>query len=209
MSYDIVQEDVPPFTKRIGDYVTQGSNNTIIIMGTDRAKKGPATIDDGLGHTKSTNGGKSSGAIHLITGRKDKSGNPDMERDSAFVYISMNTEVDKNLGLSSVEGDAGKASAVVTKADTVRVVVRKDMKFSFDGGSTYITLSKDKIVLEGKQICLGKGAKKHLVRYEDLEEYVDKHFHVNGAGPTGGPVVKMATFKNKIMTKTTNEIMVT
>lgn len=209
MSYDIVEEVVPPFTKRIGDYVAQGSNNTIMIMGTDRAKKGPATIADGLGHAKAAGGGKGAGSIHLIAGRKDKDGNPNMDKDAAFLYLSMNTEVDKNLGLSSVEGDAGKAPAAVLKADTVRIVVRKDLKFSFDGGSTYITLSKDKIVLEGKQILLGKGAKKHLVRYEDMETYVDAHQHPTPVGPSGPPIVQMKSMRTKIMTKTTNEIMVT
>lgn len=210
MSYDIVQEDVPVFVKRVGDHVIQGSNNTVIVLGTDRAAKGPATLSDGLGHINSPGGGLNAGSIHLIAGRKDKDGNPDMSRDLAFVYLSMNTQVDGNLGLEGVEGDVGKASTVTLKADTVRIVVRKDLKFSLDGGSTYVTLSKDKIVLEGKKIQLGKGAGKHLVRYEDMQRMFDQHKHINGAGVTSPPLPpNMKAQERAISTKSPNEILVT
>lgn len=210
MSYDIVKETVPRFTKRVGDQVIQGSNNTLLVLGTDRARNGPASVDDGLGHVNAPDGGRDAGAIHIVAGRRDAGGDPDMSADAAFIYVSMKSNVDGNLGLSGVEGDAGVASTVTLKADTVRLVVRDDLKISLDGGSTYITLSKDRIVLEGKTIQLGKGAGKHLVRYEDMQRLFDSHGHNTAVGPTSPPLPPNAKAQElALATKGPTEVLVT
>lgn len=213
MSYDIVQESVPSFVKRVGDYVVQGSNNAIIILGTDRAKKGPAGLSDGYGHLGSSGKGIGSGAVHIIVGRADPDGNPDLEKDSAYMYLSMKSDPDKNLGLENVEGSVEKSSVAVIKADAVRLVVRKDLKISFEGGSTYIVLKKDEIVVEGKKISLGTGARKHLVRYEDMQQMFDAHIHNSAVGPTsppllGAPGSLMKSLEKKISTQFPKEILV-
>lgn len=146
MPADAVVEDVPFLRRRYGDYVIQGSNNTTIIMGTDRAKKGPATVDDGLGHVDASGKGKGTGTIHLIAGRVDKKGDPDHSKDEAFIYITRKSKVDDNLDLGGVESAENDAPAVVLKSDLVRVVGRKSIKVcANDDSKHYMFLSGDKV----------------------------------------------------------------
>src|SRR5437867_538302 len=101
MSNEAVLEDVPEFVKRDGDTFLQGSNNTIIILGTDR----PAGITSGLGHVAAPNGGRGSGTIHLIAGRK---GQDPSVLDKSYIYISMLSDPDGNLGTGAIEGTSSK-----------------------------------------------------------------------------------------------------
>jgi hypothetical protein len=195
MSYDIVREKVPGFVKRVRDNVIQGSNNTIIVLGTDRGAPGPATVDDGLGHAKAPGGGKGAGAIHIIAGRRDEAGNPDMTADAAYLYLSMKTDLDKNVGLESVGVSSGPTSAAVLKADCVRIIVRNDLKISLDGGSTYVVLSKDKVTVESKRVELGRNASKHLVTWEGLWPILLAHIHPV-AGDKTGPSANLGTGRN-------------
>jgi hypothetical protein len=147
MSYDIVQESVPSFIRRLGDWVAQGSNNSLLWLGTDRAKSGPASIDDGLGDMNSSVQGKGTGAGQMVVGRSDSKGNPDLSADKAYLYLSMQSMVDTNLGLTGVEqGDDNKPSAVL-KSDAVRVVYRSTIKISADDGSNYIYIDKSSMTL--------------------------------------------------------------
>lgn len=144
MSHDLVLEKVPKFTKRLHDYTVEGSNGTIIIMGTDRAKKGPAGLGDGLGHIKAPDGGKGSAAIHFIAGRSGE--DPDMVSDSSFIYLSKKTDVDSNLGLESVESSQKKIPAAIVKSDSIRIIGRKDIKIcSNDDDKHYVFMDGKKM----------------------------------------------------------------
>jgi hypothetical protein len=155
MSYDQIQEDdVPPFTRRVGDTVYQGSNNTILIFGTDRAKDGPAKIGDGLGHLKDGGKGKGTGTIHLIAGRKDKDGDPDFQKDLAFVYLTMKSKIDTNLKVD-LKGDAKIAAdndvpGAIMKADHIRFVARKNVKICLEDSTNFIAFDKDQICISVK-----------------------------------------------------------
>lgn len=157
MPADAVVEDVPFFRRRYGDYVVEGSNNTAIILGTDRAKKGPASVDDGLGHVDADGKGKGTGTIHLVAGRKVS--DPDMQKDEAFVYITRKSKVDDNLDLGSIESAENDAPAVIMKSDLVRVVARKSIKIAAnDDQKHFMFLSGDKI-----KIQFGDGATVEIV----------------------------------------------
>lgn len=125
MSADFVQEKVPGFTKRIGDQTFHGSNNTIIILGTDRAAPGPAKVSDGLGHINAQGGGKDAGTFHVIAGRSSE--DPNFKDDKSFIYLTMKSDVDKNLS-TEMEKQASAVSAAVVKSDFVRIVARNDLK---------------------------------------------------------------------------------
>jgi hypothetical protein len=218
LSIESIEEETPGFTRRLGDQAIQGSNNTIIILGTDRAKKGPASIDDGLGSTKSPSKGKKAGSIHAIAGRNDKDGNPDLDKDSAYLYLSMNTDVDKHLGSDSIEGNAGNSAAAILKSDNIRIVGRKSLKIFLDGNKSYLTINKDnfvvningtkitikqdgEVIIDSKKIKLGKdagvGATLTDILVNKLNEALDlikNHEHPTSAGPAG-PSTTLSSLK--------------
>jgi hypothetical protein len=202
MAYEIVIEDVPPFVQRVGDQVFQGSNNTIIVLGRDRAKNGPASINDGLGTLSSAKKGQSAGAIHMIAGRAG--GDPDFSKDDAFIYLSMHSRVDENLGLENVESASNDVSALVGKSESVRLVFKKDIKIAFDGGKNYIHVDKDgcrinignsylkmtsdKIVVESGKVELGAGSQHKIILGDNFKTYFLNHIHPTGVGPSGKPI---------------------
>ncbi len=146
MSADIVVEEVPGFVRRYGDHVQGGSNNTIVIFGTDRARKGPASLSDGLGHINAPGKGKGTGTIHLIAGRAAK--DPDFTKDAAFLYLSQKTDVDTNLGLERVEEKSSQRPAAILKSDAIRIVCKNDLKIATKDGNEFIFMKDKKIKLK-------------------------------------------------------------
>jgi hypothetical protein len=138
MSRDVVTESVPPFDRRLGDYVVQGSNNTIIICGTDRAGSDPASVDEGLGTLEAQGGGKGTGTVHIISGRQDPSGDPDLDKDLSYIYVSMKTNADTNTGLGSIQGTTDGTPAVIVKSDVIRQIYRQNMKISSDDQNNFV-----------------------------------------------------------------------
>lgn len=203
MSYDIVEEKVPSYVRRIGDQVIQGSNNTTIVLGTDRAAAGPAGLDDGLGSLNSSGAGKGAGSIYVVAGRQDSEGNPDLTNDLSYFYASMRTDVDSNLDLESIEKKADPSPAAIIKSDGVRVVARRDVKIVIDGSNSYIWLTKggivlktekafvslteDKIVVEAGRIELGEGASQSIILGDSFKSYFLSHVHPTAAGLSGTP----------------------
>jgi hypothetical protein len=146
MSADIVLEEVPKFRKRsYADHVFQGSNNSIIVLGTDRAKNGPAGPDDGYGSPKSDGEGKDSGAMYFAVGRKDQ--DPDLKDDKSYVYISMKSDADENLGLENIETKREKIPLAAIKSDVVRIVYRKDFKLAHDSAKHYVYVDDQKLTV--------------------------------------------------------------
>jgi hypothetical protein len=203
-AFDVIVEDVPPFVKRNGDIVMQGSNNTAIILGTDRTKDGVASVEDGLGHTKASNNGKQAGSYHVVVGRNDKDGNLDFEKDKAYEMISMKSNVDATLK-STFETNQSESSCVISKADCQRVNARKDIKIFIDNdsyiflndekwiininGVAKITASKDgKVVIDAGKIELGAGASESVILGDTfIKEYM-AHTHISPAGSTSTPI---------------------
>jgi hypothetical protein len=144
----MVEEDVPPFQTRVGDYAVHGSNNSSLILGRDRAKNGPATIDDGLGTVDDGGKGKGTGTAHLVAGRMDKNGDPDFVKDNAFLYLTMKTNPDENLGITSVEAEQKKIAAAILKSDSVRLVFRKDIKVCIEDGKNYLFMDGSKVTVK-------------------------------------------------------------
>jgi hypothetical protein len=151
MSYDMVEEDVPPFQVRVGDYAVHGSNNSSLILGRDRAKNGPATVDDGLGTVDDGGKGKGTGVAHLVAGRKDKNGDPDFSKDMSFLYLAMKTKLDDNLNIST-KGDAkvpkdNDVPAGVMKSDNVRVMFRKNAMIVIEDSTNFVFVDKDSAII--------------------------------------------------------------
>ncbi len=126
-------ESVPRFRKRPGDIAIEGSNNSLIVLGTDR--KGPVTKSDGeysdgsidivvgRGQTKDTFGKQTSttrmqGAKENQKGpeiKKElnktrdvleaKEGDPDYINDKSRILVSQRTSVDQNFGLKDYNAE--------------------------------------------------------------------------------------------------------
>lgn len=140
MSYDIIVEEVPKFKKRVGDQVMQGSNNTIIIFGTDRAADGPADISKGLGTVKDSGKGKGTGTLHFIVGRKGAE--PDLKDDLSYLYLTMKSKIDDNLNLSSIEAADNDLPGAIMKSDLIRHVYRKNIKITSDDAKNSVYMDK-------------------------------------------------------------------
>jgi hypothetical protein len=118
-------------------YVAAGRNNQLIIFGRDR----PADILSGYGFEKET------GTIHIVVGRKDV--DPSFKEDSAFAYITMKTDVDKNLEIDgSLDGygevmQASVGPAIITKSNNVRIVFRDSFRLTNESGKHHISLDNN------------------------------------------------------------------
>lgn len=148
-----VIEKVPvQFVRRGGDWVQEGGNNTLIVMGTDRAAPdGPASIDDGLGTVDAEDGGRGAGTIIFVVGRHDlEGGNPDINGDDATIYISQKTDIDNNIGTTFETTDKGPAAVVIS--DLVRFVFRNNLKIASAVSATHAFLDGDhlRIDMQGK-----------------------------------------------------------
>lgn len=123
-------ESVPRFSPRVGDFIIEGSNNTLISLGQDRPSligpadesgiKGIGTIDIVVGRGQGAETAPAGDPIELekrgqsLTGYSETNkypqfqgdepneleGNPDFATDLSRVYVSMKTDGDSNFGLS-------------------------------------------------------------------------------------------------------------
>lgn len=120
-------EPVPNFAKADCERIYQGKNNNYIVMGRDRHKSRSSGYG-GKGDTQAS-------MIDIVCGRMAHEPvdnvwvDPDFHKDSARIYISQKTDVDKNFGL--VKGNVGMSlakSAIALKADSIRMISREGMK---------------------------------------------------------------------------------
>ncbi len=131
----IVEPD-PMFDRAPCETVIQGRNNAYITLGRDRPGH-RLTGYGGAGHTHC-------GTIDLVVGRGSSKANGlfgtagagdddtlsnNWFNDAARIYISQKTDPDKNAGLSrGMQGNKEGVSAVVVKADAVRLIGRGGIK---------------------------------------------------------------------------------
>ncbi len=178
MSRDMVFEDVPHVDRRQGDNLIAGQNNSTIILGRDRM--GP--VDSGYG-ARTNSGGKDAGAMHLVVGRK--TADPSMKDDSATVYLSAMSDPDAQAGTQGVGKTLQKKSAVVMRADCIRIVPREDFKIST--GKAFITMTASGgIVIEG-DVQLGKDAVDRIIRGDAFSKVYGIHTHPTPTGVSGPP----------------------
>ena len=101
-------EPIPNFTKADCERVYSGKNNNYIVMGRDRHKSRSSGYG-GKGDTQAS-------MIDIVVGRMahepsdDVWVDPDFHSDSARIYISQKTDVDKNFGLAP--GNVGMSSDI-------------------------------------------------------------------------------------------------
>ena len=153
----IVAEPVPRITKRPGDMVIQGSNNSCIILGTERgyAKKEDRTINQDKSSSIPENDDASKsglsegmGAIDIVVGRGRLLGgleanankNPVDTRPRLIKNTRDNFETDKNTGLDDTKAPDGSGRSDVAEGDP---------DFFHDASRVYMSMKTDPDTLFG------------------------------------------------------------
>jgi hypothetical protein len=206
-------EAVPRYTKRPGDYVMQGSHNTLIVLGEDRrnsvekdeniGQSGTIDIvvgrgygDESLNVIENTRGNTEINKNPKLTGanKNPNEGNPDFVSDLARLFVSMNTDGDKNLNLKNSFPESFTSAAIeevdqdvyaIVKGNEVRVVGRGSIRIirvNDNGENTCgIFLMPDgSIQLDADKIFLGRA-------------------RGNGTGPNNSePYMKASVYKKQI-----------
>jgi len=123
---EFVPEPVPRFTKRPGDTVLQGSNNTLVVLGEDRTGEGDGQPESGAidivagrGRPIPAQGEDPSGTAPRVVenargnletdkdpeqrGKSDnpQEGEPDLINDASRLLVSMRSDGDQGLGLTN------------------------------------------------------------------------------------------------------------
>jgi hypothetical protein len=201
----VQEDDIPPPVGLGGERgPSPGRNNQLIIFKTDR----PGGKDTGYNSEKGT------GTIHIVVGRKEQ--DTSFENDSAFIYTTMKTDVDVNLGLDNMKyGNGGALTpavgpAILMKSDNVRVVYRKtgDIRITSDDGQDFIQMQDGRleiklgsawlmmhngtITIEAGSIALGENAgPDRVILGNKFMELFNKHTHQSPTGPTSSPIQPM------------------
>lgn len=179
MSRDMVYEDVPRLSRRVGDSVQAGANNASLLLGRDRV----GSVDSGYGSTGSPGAGKDAGAAHLVVGRSAE--DPSFLEDSATAYLSAKNDPDATADTASIGSESRGKSALLLRADCVRIVPRTDIKVSV--GKAYILMeSSGRVVIEG-DVSLGQGASERLILADAFSTFWNSVTIPTPAGPSGPP----------------------
>jgi hypothetical protein len=149
----------PNYNQTESEIVYQGKHNSLIVLGRDR----PRGITSGYGGK----GNSHSACIDIVAGmsgmlaREVNSNNTQIltdkspELDAARIYISQRTDVDDNFNLADgFVGNAKTKSAIVVKADGVRVVAREGIKL-ITGTDAYNSQGIRVDVLSGIDLIAG------------------------------------------------------
>lgn len=129
------------FNQTDGELLLRGKTNSFIVLGRDRIQ-GPGSGKGGSGHNQASSidliaghgGTRPVGAINGIQILSDKN----FSNDSARLYISQLTDLDKHLGIpkqfiksadTKVDVQLGDSrSGIAAKADVIRLVARENIK---------------------------------------------------------------------------------
>lgn len=170
-------EAVPRFNPRPGDNVLQGSNNTLVVLTTDRTSEaldeerltpgaGAVYVSCGRGQTPST-------AAQTVTNTRgltevDKSlqlrggienaseGDLDLINDKSTLMVSMRSDVDKNFDIdhrNGGEATPGEAASIAMRSDRIRMSAREDVKIQAgtngEGAAIVLRANGDIILIPG------------------------------------------------------------
>jgi len=163
VSEEFQQEKVPKFTARVGDYVLEGSNNSLIVLGRDR-------VD-----TVSSGQKEKAGSVHIVVGRQ-KEEDLDIENDLSTITINMNSDIDANFKTDSIGSTSSPAASIGIRSDEIRIVARRGMKIVVDGGD---------LILDANMISLGKNASEKSVLGNKLVSELGKIVDAITQGPIG------------------------
>ena len=156
-------EVVPRYSAISTDFSLQGSNNSLITLGSasslgeNSPKTGMVDIVVGRGQTSST----SPGAEFLNARQYDENdktfygnvdeGNLDLKNDLSRIHVSMNMNPDSSFGIK-IGTDLGAGASIVERSDKIRLHAREDIKISAETDTSAVG-----IVLDGSNVTVTSG----------------------------------------------------
>jgi len=189
ISDNFVTEEIPLFKPRVGDRVIEGSNNTIIVLGRDR----PDKDDSGEKET--------AGTVDIVAGRTAPD-DMNMADDMSRIYVTMKSDIDKNMATDSIESGVGPVAAIGIKSDEIRIVARKGMKLVVEGGDIFIEAANIHLGPDssGEAVVLGDSWKTYFEKF--LNAWAATHTHTCAVGPSSPPVKPPDPFDQATLSKT-------
>lgn len=184
LSSDFVPEDdIPKYTAKTGERAIEGSNNSVVVFGSDKDQK------------------KKAGNFTIVTGRNGEE--IDLSNDKSSIHVSMNTDIDNNLNISV--GEKSSPSAVVAvKTDEIRLVARNGIKLVVEGGDVYINGSNIHLGADnkGESAVLGDTWKMYFEMFLNTWASVHTHLCAKPGDPSGPPVPVPVPPQPNILSKT-------
>jgi hypothetical protein len=161
MKTEFQGEVVPRYPVHNADFSLQGSNNSLIVLGSSATlgnksvKSGMIDIVAGRGQGTATKPTSEFQNVRSYT-EVDKTaklnpdeGNLDLASDLSRIHVSMNINADAMFGIEANE-DSEDGPSIVLKTDHIRLLARKDMKIivgSSDDPSSIILKSNGDIII--------------------------------------------------------------
>lgn len=152
-------ESVPRFPPIGPDFSIQGSNNSLLVLGSASStgekeeKTGMIDLVVGRGQTPNTapyntfsNSRNYEEVDKASLNQNIDEGKLDLVNDLSRIHLSMNNNPDQDFGISFGE-DAGSGPSVVLKTDKVRIYAREDIKISVGDQAGIIIKSNGEIVI--------------------------------------------------------------
>ena len=139
---------VPRLTKKPGDLLLQGSNNTAILLG-DRGGQGEIKIVTGRKITSNTvSNSRNYQEIDKSNSASSDSKNDDNENLSSLnVSMDGNIDIDFGVNINGID-PSGQGAGVTIKSDQIRLIARQDIKITVDNsGAGIVIKSNGEIVI--------------------------------------------------------------
>jgi len=195
-------EIVPRYFPKSPDTALQGSNNTLVVLGSNSTlgkekltSAGMIDIVAGRGQTPKTApkntyvNDRSYSEVDKKSERNSSEGNLDLINDLSRINISMGLNVDTDFGID-VGDNSGSGPAVVLKSDQIRILSRQDLKIAVGNGSSQssILVKSDGniIITPGAQIKLSSEEDDQpYLRYDEFKTIIDRLINILGALQAG------------------------
>jgi len=174
-------EPVPRIVRSPGDLVIQGSNNASIRLGNTANQAEKGIVDIVAGHSLKT--------VPVTNTRNDQEvdktkkasddGAVDFKNDLSRLYLTINENVDLDLGvqIEGIDGSGSSAYAAL-KSTKVRLVARGDVKITSQSTGASIVIKDDgNIVIvpgsDGKVLIAGTNSDQPYLRYDEFSTIIN------------------------------------
>lgn len=179
---DVTLEAVPRFTKRPGDTVLQGSNNTLIVLGEDRV---------GSSIKKDEEKKEAAGAIDIVVGRgrfqSEPGEDPEGTAPRTIKNARGNVETDKNpIASGASENDAEGDPDLINDAARILVVMKSNADTNLGLNGNYPeAFDTDADSADGSSFVVAKGDEIRIIARKDDDKGINGSIRIVKEGTVG------------------------